>query len=290
MKNLHSIRQTSFAFYLIRFTVMLSLIFLCLGVCHSEPNNKASGKADSIEKAHKADSIKKAIDKAASQANAIKCDTCKIDHEKAVTANNIFVGCVIATCLVCLIVCGLLIYFCGNCPKNGKHALGLPGGSVRAIIAVLIIIFYALLSIIFSVFGGTSPSPLCVDAAKTLGILVVAVSSFYFGSKTAEQGSRTATDNLTAILNSTVAGPATPAPVSIIQEAITANKTNWMAVYACSNILLGKKATQDTTNNLDCIVFVVKNKGTVPPDAKPIPSVITYNSQGKDYNIPTDVR
>ncbi|MES1159853.1 MAG: hypothetical protein ABUM51_03785 [Bacteroidota bacterium] len=217
---------------------------------------------------------------------------------KAIAENNkpyepVFTGGSIAVYLNGLIVIFLLIYVARKSPKDKQFALGLPDGSVRAIIAILAIVFYILASVSLSLLSTRSTIP--TDVTKTLGTLVVAISAFYFGSKTAEQGSKTATENLTTILNNTPPGAtdntANNVPLAIIQQAITANKTTWMGVYNCTNVIPGKKKTQDTQHDVDCIVFVVKEKFSPETGSpvKPIPPIIPYSSGGKQYNIPTDV-
>lgn len=204
-----------------------------------------------------------------------------------------FTGGSIAIYINCIVVILLLIYIARKSPKDKQYALGLPDGSVRAIIAILAIIFYISASIALSLSSTQSPIP--ADVSKTLGTLVVAISAFYFGSKTAEQGNKVATDNLTTILNNVpgqTGGTTDNVPPAIIQQAITANKTSWMELYNCTDIKPGKKKTQDTLHDVDCIVFVVREKTTPPPGSpiKPIPPVIPFSTGGKLYNIPTDVQ
>jgi hypothetical protein len=74
------------------------------------------------------------------------------------------------------------------------QALGLPEGSVRAFIALALVVVFAIVA--FSVYGdlsqieaGKTPNPAAIDFAKQLltlvGTLVTAVASFYFGAATA---------------------------------------------------------------------------------------------------------
>jgi hypothetical protein len=240
-------------------------------------------KKDSLNSKLKIDSLKKLI--AQNDANA------KPDPKTFILGSA-------AIYLISIVICLFLIYIANTSPKDFRYALGLPDGSIRAIIAILAILFYILISLALSHLVTRSAIP--SDVVKTLGTLVVAISAFYFGAKTAEQGSKTATANLNTLLTSS-ANPggniANAVPIEIIQQAITANKKAWMDLYNCTNIEIGRKKTQDTTHDIDCIVFYVNNKSNSPaapaPDTttpKPIPQYIAYESNGKVYSIPTDVR
>lgn len=80
-----------------------------------------------------------------------------------------------------------------------RQALGLPSGSVRAMIALLLIIIWAIVSIFvfrFVAFGNVGPNgpagaasadgiKLAQQLFTTMSTLVVAVSAFYFGSSAA---------------------------------------------------------------------------------------------------------
>ncbi len=76
-----------------------------------------------------------------------------------------------------------------------SQAMGLPEGSIRAIIALFLIVVWIIMSIyLFSIVGGPSSNS---DAGKlaqqlftTLSTLVVAVASFYFGSRSAASAHR----------------------------------------------------------------------------------------------------
>lgn len=75
---------------------------------------------------------------------------------------------------------------------DGREALGLPPGSVRAVLALLILVIFATMTVFFfSVIAKGTPSDAAVDLAKqvltVLGTLLTAISSFYFGSRTATE-------------------------------------------------------------------------------------------------------
>ncbi|MEZ5106646.1 MAG: hypothetical protein R2757_19240 [Draconibacterium sp.] len=92
-------------------------------------------------------------------------------------------------------VCGFLIVSGYRNKKDAPYALGLPQGSVRAILAVTLILLFILLSIFFLLEGHIKDPQKYVDSILTIvGTLVIAVSSFYFGSKATEQGSKIVKD------------------------------------------------------------------------------------------------
>jgi len=86
-----------------------------------------------------------------------------------------------------LTVLGLLTYsFSALGLANRDEALGLPSGSVRAVIAIMLLVIFAIVSIyVFSVVFTKDPKE-GIDLGKQLitliGTLVTAVASFYFGS------------------------------------------------------------------------------------------------------------
>ena len=73
--------------------------------------------------------------------------------------------------------------------NDRQQALGLPEGSVRAIIALMLIIIFSIVTVHFFTEIGTDNAPQ-VDFAKQiitiLGTLVTAIASFYFGSRAVE--------------------------------------------------------------------------------------------------------
>ena len=76
-----------------------------------------------------------------------------------------------------------------------SQAMGLPEGSIRAIITLFLIVVWVVMSIyLFSVVGGQSSNSDAVKLAQqlftTLSTLVVAVASFYFGSRSVASAHR----------------------------------------------------------------------------------------------------
>ncbi len=71
---------------------------------------------------------------------------------------------------------------------NPREALGLPEGSVRAMIALMLILLFAIATLY--IYGTITPanSDVGKQLITTLGTLVVAVAAFYFGSKAVQAG------------------------------------------------------------------------------------------------------
>ncbi|MEO3404947.1 hypothetical protein AAFN85_13660 [Mucilaginibacter sp. CAU 1740] len=203
-------------------------------------------------------------------------------YRSTFTTGNWFVF-IIGTILVIALI---VIVF--TTPKDGKFPLGLPDGSIRAIIAILAILLYVLISLVLAAIPS---SAIASDVTKTLGTLVVAISAFYFGSKTAEQGIKAGADiNVAAAKVASESNNCTePPPLNIIKQAIEANKTEWLKLYNAQDIFAGKKQSSGTINDVDCIIFKVIAK-LDSPEGKAIPPLITYATAGKTYKIPTDVQ
>ena len=92
----------------------------------------------------------------------------------------------------------LVVIFVRNGLSNRNYALGLPDGSIRAIIALSLILLFAILAVFLYIgqggFGTTQPTAAQTDIAKqlvtTLSTLVVAIASFYFGSTTVREAKK----------------------------------------------------------------------------------------------------
>lgn len=79
--------------------------------------------------------------------------------------------------------------------KDPTQALGLPAGSVQAIIALSLILLFVTMTVFLVVHvGRAAPNSPSIDIAKqvlaVLGTLVTAVSSFYFGSRSSTEAVR----------------------------------------------------------------------------------------------------
>ena len=101
---------------------------------------------------------------------------------------------IIAIAVVSLVIIVFLIYTSLTSAKDDPYPLGLPSGSVRALLALLILVFFVLTSIAFCFSPKPVDPDLAKDIVKTLGTLLIAVSAFYFGSKSAEKGTEMAAD------------------------------------------------------------------------------------------------
>ncbi|MGK2849891.1 MAG: hypothetical protein ACSLFN_03130 [Candidatus Limnocylindrales bacterium] len=103
------------------------------------------------------------------------------------------------------------VFFHGLQLNDKTEALGLPRGSIRAFIAIALILIFAIMSIyLFTAMAEGTPSTESADLAKqlvtTVSTLVVAISAFYFGSNSVQ----TATDSITKLRGTssiTIEGP-----------------------------------------------------------------------------------
>lgn len=195
-----------------------------------------------------------------------------------------------------IIICFSVIKFIRDAglkaDKKLQQPLGMPAGTVRATIALVLIVFFALIAMYaILVEPKEGSSRLVENILTTLATLVISAVSFYFGVKATEQGSEIANRIFGEVSKS---GAAETVPAMVIQEALKQNKDKWIKEYGCRDIRLGKKHTSDGQVNLDCLVFFVDKKlepSTLgETSTTPIPSTISFDFQGKPYSIPTDVR
>lgn len=195
---------------------------------------------------------------------------------------------VLAIAIIGFLVINFIITSGKNNKKDAPHALGLPIGSIRATLALTLVILFVFFALFLYI---DADEKIQKDLAKSiltiLGTLVIAVSSFYFGTKATEQGSKIAERVFDSVKQPDKNMDNIP-PI-IIQEAISKYKEKWIKEYDCINVKLGKKIVGTTQFELNCIVFFVKSKTDQEDQQKEIPSVITYTSKEKKYIIPTDV-
>ena len=82
---------------------------------------------------------------------------------------------------------------------DANQALGLPAGTIRALIALILILLFAIIGVhLFRMVGALDPAgtnavsaegvALAQQLLTTVGTLVVAVSGFYFGTASAARG------------------------------------------------------------------------------------------------------
>lgn len=171
--------------------------------------------------------------------------------------------------------------------KDSEHALGLPAGSIRATLALTLVVLFVLTSLYFFL-ELENKKEFSENIITILGTLVIAISSFYFGIKATEQGSRIAQKVFDS--KGFVSDGMNDVPLLIIQEAISNNKENWIKKYNCSDIRIGKKIVENNAFELNCIVFFVKSKKIQIDVTTEIPFSISFNSKGRQFSIPTDVR
>jgi Short C-terminal domain len=95
----------------------------------------------------------------------------------------------VVTLVVALaVLAGILSYF--NLAEPGK-ALGLPEGSIPAVIALILVLIFAIIAVFLSTIeigeGGISEQ-FATQILTTTGTLAVAVAGFYFGTRAVETG------------------------------------------------------------------------------------------------------
>jgi hypothetical protein len=119
--------------------------------------------------------------------------------------------------------------------SDPKQALGLPDGSVRALIALtLIVIFAVMLVYFFSNLDVDSKAPqneFAKQALTILGTLITSISSFYFGSKST-LSAVTSTSGLTTTGGGPSIASISPsgAPAGTNPQTITINGSNLSGV------------------------------------------------------------
>lgn len=194
---------------------------------------------------------------------------------------------IICAILICFLIAKFIIDSNKKSDKKSLHSLGLPAGSVRAILALILIVFFALISF-YAILPESKVADrrLVENILTTFATLVISVISFYFGSKATEQGSEIASKiwgNKGTNSNQNI-------DEKIILEAIKLNKDTWIKEYNCDEIKLGKKKSNDVQFDLNCITFFVANKNSIPVGGKVIPQMIDFLYNNETYSIPTDVQ
>lgn len=208
------------------------------------------------------------------------------DDSLNILIDNILVS---SVALVAIFVVSLLGLAALKSKKDDPHALGLPAGSVRAIIAVSIIVLFILISLyFFHVIDAYPNDSAKVEIAKNiltiLGTLAVAVSSFYFSAKATQQGIDAATK---AFQNN---NEDTGSLDEAIIDAIAKNEKDWKKKYKIEEAKIGKKQSEGNQLEIKCIVFWVKEKEIPTEKSQEIPKLVTHTFKGKVYEIITDVR
>jgi hypothetical protein len=87
------------------------------------------------------------------------------------------------------------VFFHGLALNDKGEPLGLPTGSIRSVIALALILIFAIMSVYLFSQLDTTVTPAQADIAKqlitTVSTLVVAISAFYFGSNAVQQATNT---------------------------------------------------------------------------------------------------
>lgn len=117
-----------------------------------------------------------------------------------VVAEEVQIGLVVVFALASLIVLLTVMAVVFNILRsaNSKETLGLPEGSVRALIALLLLMIFIIMTVYLfrRVADGEgvndAAQQLALQMVTLLGTLVTAVSAFYFGSQTANPSTNTA--------------------------------------------------------------------------------------------------
>jgi len=201
--------------------------------------------------------------------------------------------------VLCFVLVGFVIFAALRAKRTEKEALGFPSGSIRAIIAILFVIFFTLLSVVFYFDSGTAShsTDLAKQILTILGTLVTAVSAFYFGAKATEQGHTIATDAFKTFQNAAAnpvvpvtqtITPATPSgsannSADMVNQAIQQQgqilKTQFPNIVS---ILLGSMTSNG--HNLFCVDIHLSDNNTAN-----IPTQIPVSYNGSQFSVPVDV-
>src|SRR6266540_6305215 len=128
---------------------------------------------------------------------------------------------VVGLAFVLSIIAGIVAAFHALELTSPKSAFGLPEGSIRAIIALVLVLIFVVMGIylVEAVFLEPNASDAARNAATqilaTVGTLVAAVAAFYFGTAAVTAGTRAATAAV-----ETVRGPARPSAITKGSKAV----------------------------------------------------------------------
>jgi hypothetical protein len=169
---------------------------------------------------------------------------------------------ILASVIALLIVLGLLTLLLSLLGLGTPgEALGLPSGSVRAVIALMLFVVFAIIAIYLFGIVIKNDKAAGIDLAKQLivliGTLVTAVASFYFGSNSSTAATK-------AALAQTQAGGGGPNATQLSPPALKADDTAQELTISGTN--LGKvahvKLTQGDTLQLLADAATIKPKNT----------------------------
>lgn len=191
-----------------------------------------------------------------------------------------------------LTVLGLLTYsFSALGLANRDEALGLPSGSVRAVIAIMLLVIFAIVAIyVFSVVFASNEAA-GIDLGKQLvtliGTLVTAVASFYFGSSSIAAVTKPAGN--TGGPNAAAVSPGNLTPGGAKQPLAITGKN-------LSNVA-NVKLTFDTqtpitadANSIEAGEFAVRCTMTIPSTAPWGPwNVVVSDNANNDSTVPNSL-
>lgn len=186
---------------------------------------------------------------------------------------------------------------------NNSEPLGLPTGSIRALIALLLILVWVIVSIfLFSVISGIDATKRA-DAIKlgqqfytTMSTLVVAIAAFYFGSNTHQDA---LTRNKRSPGSGSDVAPAQPVLMHVYPSEGKQGATNLPLIMTGKNFgspkavrltLKGEKDIDGTNivfnqTDLSFVDCTISLEGTPPP--KPGRwNVVVVNYDDKEYQLP----
>jgi hypothetical protein len=136
--------------------------------------------------------------------------------------------------------------------NDKAQALGLPEGSVRALIALILIVMWIGLSVYLFKESGTisddkkNAQQLAQQLVTTMSTLVVAVAGFYFGTSSAK--TRTSTERVSDTAAPRIDGISTPALAAKVGEKLEITGENLELVRI---VQLRRRATSGATESLD---------------------------------------
>src|SRR2546421_2474334 len=191
-----------------------------------------------------------------------------------------------------LTVLGLLTYsFAALGLANRDEALGLPSGSVRAVIAIMLLVIFAIVAIyVFSVVFNMSQDA-GIDLAKQLvtliGTLVTAVASFYFG--TSSIAAVTKPPGNTGGPNAAAVSPGNLNPGGGGQP-LTVTGRNLSNVAGVKLTFDGQAPVQADANSIAAGGSSVSCRMTIPPHAPSGPwNVVVSDNANNDSTVPNSV-
>ena len=118
--------------------------------------------------------------------------------------------------LTLVVALGVLVGILSNFGlTQGGRALGLPEGSIQAVIALILVLIFAITAVFLSTIEigeGGVPEQFATQILTTTGTLAVAVAGFYFGTRAVETGAAAAA-GVSTRRSVSVVSPTSPSPL-----------------------------------------------------------------------------